>query len=301
VAVTVERDGPVAWVRLANPPTHLLRSADLGALRRALAELVPDPGCRVVVVAGPPGATPRQLDPSDARAMADAAPPWVPPSWVRWSAAALARSRLLQRALDALPTARVAFLDFLVVARLLEDPRAISLAALTGPVFGGGMELALCCDLRVASDAPDTWLAQPEAVAGVMAGFGATQRLPRLLGTARALELLLLGEAIDPHQALAWGLVQRVLDAQRFDEALSALAQRLARRPPAAVAGTLAAVHQGMGRPLARGLDVELAQVQRVWQSPQAHAGLARVATLADDPSVHDLPLPELLERFETL
>lgn len=299
MSVALERRGAVAWLRVSNPPTHLLRAHDLGALRRHLVALESDDEVRVVVLAGGPGCTPRQLHPGDALAMAQAAPPYVPPRLVFAAVALLRRVPMLQRVVDRLPTPHVAFLDFLLCADVLEGSRLLSVAALAGPVFGGGLELALCCDLRVASDADDTWLAQPEALAGVMAGFGGTQRLPRLVGKARALQLLLLGDAVRPAEAERMGLVQQVVPAATLEEEVQAMAERLASRPTAAALGTHRAVHQGLQGTLARGLAIELGAVQRVWARPEAREGLGKVSTLAGDPSLYELPLPELLHRFE--
>ncbi|MEQ1501568.1 MAG: enoyl-CoA hydratase/isomerase family protein, partial [Myxococcota bacterium] len=188
---------------------------------------------------------------------------------------------------------RTALQNLVRATDALEAPGIVSVAAIDGPAFGGGMELALACDLRVASDRPDAWLAQPEVLGGVMAGFGATWRLPRLIGAARALELLVLGEAIDPHRAAAWGLVNRVLPAATFQDDVWALARRLATRPAGAVAGTKRALGRGPWR--------ELAEVLTVWSSPDADRGLARaavtIATEAARPTRR--PLPELLAELE--
>src|SRR6476659_3007225 len=82
------------------------------------------------------------------------------------------------------------------------------IAALNGVALGGGLELALVCDLRVA--APHAMLALPETTLGIIPGAGGTQRLPRVVGEARAKEMILLGRRLTAHEALAWGLVNRV-------------------------------------------------------------------------------------------
>ena len=85
-----------------------------------------------------------------------------------------------------------------------------TVAAIVGPALGGGLELALVCDVRVA--AATATLAMPEVRLGVLPGGGATQRLPRLLGTARAKDLLLTGRRISGAEAQAWGLVDHVVE-----------------------------------------------------------------------------------------
>ncbi|HHO51619.1 MAG TPA: enoyl-CoA hydratase/isomerase family protein [Deltaproteobacteria bacterium] len=302
--VEIVREQRVAWVCYTNGDTDLLDPEGLVALRRALASLVSDPGVRVVVLTGRPGRFPIQLDPGEARQMAEAAPPLGPFAGiaVRILAAALHRLPWLQRLLDGGGPAalrRVAYANLLVCAALLERSDTISVAALEGPVYGGGMELALCCDLRVCSDAADTWLAQPEVLAGVMAGFGATQRLPRLVGTARALELLLLCEAVGPGEAARIGLVNRVLPADGFRGAVGALAHRLASRPALAAAATKRAVRQALGPP---DPGVEARQMMGVWRSAEASRGLQRASeALSEALEQPQRPLlPQLLERFES-
>lgn len=151
------------------------------------------------------------------------------------------------------------------------------------------MELALRCDLRLCSDRSQ--LAQPEVLAGVMAGFGATERLPRIVGPARALELLLLCEAVDPATAAAIGLVNRVLPTEGFEDAVQVLAERLARRPAAAVAATKRAVRTGD----------EVREMLAVWRSPEARSGLERVSLMVREEleRPEPRPLPELLAAME--
>lgn len=298
--VRVEQRDRVAWVRYSREPGDLLDPEGLRELRRALVRLERDPEVRVLVLAGEPGRFPRQMDPDEGQRMADEAPP-IPAGVARLASWLLRTVPALQRLLDLGPARRSAFLDLLLCAEVLERGDQVSVAAIDGPAFGGGMELALCCDLRFCSDGPETFLAQPEVLAGVMAGFGATQRLPRLVGVSRALELLLLCEAVDPQAALALGLVNRVLPAEGFEEAVQGLAARLASRPARAVAATKRAVRNGVDKPLRAGLTEELRQMRGVWASDEARAGLRRTserirAELAE-PRLR--PLPELLRAFE--
>ncbi len=106
----------------------------------------------------------------------------------------------------------------------------ISVAAVHGAAVGGGFELALACDLRVAGPAARFWL--PETGMGLIPSAGGCTRLPRLVGRARAKSLILGGQVLDAREALAWGLVSRIADDPRA-EAL-AWAERIARRDPTA-------------------------------------------------------------------
>ncbi|HOX25129.1 MAG TPA: enoyl-CoA hydratase-related protein [Candidatus Krumholzibacteria bacterium] len=118
-------------------------------------------------------------------------------------------------------------------------------AAIGGFALGGGLELALACTIRWAADSARLGL--PETGLGLIPGFGGTQRLPRLVGRGRALEMILGGEPITADQALAWGLVTRVLPrAEVLPQALD-LAARLACRPAVALRAALKAVNEGAG------------------------------------------------------
>lgn len=130
-----------------------------------------------------------------------------------------------------------------------------SVAALHGYVLGGGLELALCCDLRVAAE--DTEFGQPEINLGSIPAGGATQRLPRLIGTARALELLLTGDRIAAAEAYRLGLVNRVVPRETLMATATALAETLAAKAPLAVRYLREAVYRGLDLPLEDGLRLE--------------------------------------------
>lgn len=132
------------------------------------------------------------------------------------------------------------------------------IAAINGYALGGGLELAMACHLRVA--AANARLGQPELKLGIVPGFGGTQRLPRLIGKARALELLLTGDPIGAEEAREIGLVNRVVEPDRLLEEAGALARRILRNGPMAVALTLQAVNQGCEMPLEAALAWEASQ-----------------------------------------
>jgi enoyl-CoA hydratase/carnithine racemase len=130
------------------------------------------------------------------------------------------------------------------------------IAAIHGYCFGGGMEIALACDLRVA--APGSIFALPEVDLGLIPGAGATQRLPRMIGMDRALELVLTGERVDALKAFELGMITRLAasDESLQEEALL-LAARIAAKPPTAVAYGKEAVRRGLELPLSAGLQLE--------------------------------------------
>ena len=129
-------------------------------------------------------------------------------------------------------------------------------AAINGVAFGGGLELALICDLRIAS--PSARLGLPETTLGIIPGAGGTQRLPRVVGEARAKEMILLGRPITADVALAWGLVNRITPAgvNIVDDAVEWLAP-IASGAPIAQAAALEAIDWSFDCSLTQGLELE--------------------------------------------
>src|SRR5580765_626363 len=129
------------------------------------------------------------------------------------------------------------------------------IARIQGFALGGGLELAMCCHLRIGSDKAK--IGQPEINLGLLPGFGGTQRLLRLAGRSAALELCLLGASIDAARAFALGLVNRVVPAEKLDEEVDAIAGQLAASAPHALAGILDAVLIGGDGSIDAGLEYE--------------------------------------------
>lgn len=130
------------------------------------------------------------------------------------------------------------------VFQALEDSPKPVIAAVNGYALGGGLELALACDFRIAAAAAK--LGQPEITLANLPGWGGTQRLPRIIGESAAKDLILTGRLVDAAEARSLGLVQRVTDGPAIDAALE-LARDLATRAPAALAGAKAAIHAARG------------------------------------------------------
>lgn len=126
------------------------------------------------------------------------------------------------------------------------------IAAVNGYALGGGCELAMCCDIRIASD--KARFGQPEVALGVVAAFAGTQRLPRLIGKGRAKELLFTGDQIDAGEAYRLGLVNKVVPHGQLLSAAKELAQKIMSRGPVAVQLCKAAVNEGLD------MDLESAQ-----------------------------------------
>ena len=141
-------------------------------------------------------------------------------------------------------------------ALLAEQPQP-TIAALHGHVVGRGLEVALTCDLRVAAD--DVMLSLPEVNLGMIPASGGTQRLPRLIGEARALHLVLTTERLDAATALTWGLVTRVVPGAELATAAQALGERLADSAPLALRYARRAIQEGSHLSLPDGLHLEAA------------------------------------------
>lgn len=125
------------------------------------------------------------------------------------------------------------------------------IAAINGYALGGGCELAMACTLRVAAETAR--LGQPEIALGLLPGYGGTQRLPRLVGSGRALELMLTGAPIDAQEAWRIGLVNRVVPRDELMPQAVELARKIAAQAPIAVRYILAAVREGLGMTLVDG------------------------------------------------
>jgi len=130
-----------------------------------------------------------------------------------------------------------------------------SIAAINGYALGGGLELAMACTLRLAAETAK--LGQPEVALGIIPGYGGTQRLSRLVGAGRALEMLLSGDPIDAREAHRIGLVNRVVPPAELLPAAEALARTLLLRGPVALRYVLQAVQEGLQMGLAEGLSTE--------------------------------------------
>ncbi|MGO9356216.1 MAG: crotonase/enoyl-CoA hydratase family protein [Xanthobacteraceae bacterium] len=159
-----------------------------------------------------------------------------------------------------------------MTARLENFPKPV-IAAVNGLAFGGGCEITEAVHLAVASDRAT--FAKPEIRLAMPPTFGGTQRLPRLVGRKRAFELLLTGDPFPAARALEIGLVNRVVAHEDLLEQARALAARIIRHSPTAVAAILAAVSRGLNVGIAEGLQIESEQFARLAPTRDLREGLA--------------------------
>ena len=238
--VTLERrDDGLAVVTLANPKVNALSSALLRQLRDIALELTDDPP-RAVLLTGGPKVFAAGADISEFAGPDEAAE----------------IGRCFLEALEA-------------VAAI---PRA-TLAAIGGFALGGGCELALACDLRIASERAR--FGQPEILLGIIPGGGGTQRLARLVGPARAKDMIFSGRQVRADEALAMGLVDRVVPTEEFEVAALAWAEELAAGPGVVVGLAKRAIDEGLDGDLAAGLRLEQDLFVESFRTEDSQIGVA--------------------------
>jgi enoyl-CoA hydratase len=245
-AILASRAGPLTTLTLNRPEKlNALDRSALRSLRDALARAAADPETRAVALAG---AGERAFcvgaDLAEVRTLTPAE--------------ALDFARLGQSVCDA-----VAGLDVLTVALL------------RGHALGGGLELALACDVRIA--ARGARLGLPEVNVGLLPGWGGTQRLPRLVGMALAREMVLTGEAVAADEALRIGLVNRVVEPGGMAEATEALVQKISSRSPVPLRLAKEAL-RGAWPGLEEGLARERALFANLFSTEDTREGLAAFA-----------------------
>jgi enoyl-CoA hydratase/carnithine racemase len=155
----------------------------------------------------------------------------------------------------------------------LESAAQPVLAVVNGYALGGGCELALACDLILASDKAQFGL--PELSLGIIPGWGGTQRLERRIGYGRARDMIFTGRRILAEEALTWGLADRVYTHDTLRNEATALARTLATKAPAALAASKRALREGADLPLAEGLKLETEIFSRLWEREERVAAMS--------------------------
>ncbi|MEA2246668.1 MAG: hypothetical protein QOH46_1197 [Solirubrobacteraceae bacterium] len=158
------------------------------------------------------------------------------------------------------------------LARIAEIPK-VFIAQIEGHALGGGLEIALACDLRFGARGAYK-LGVPEVTLGLLPGNGGTQRLPRLIGASRALELMVTGRTLSPGEAHAYGILNRLLAAREVAAETRGYAQRLTAGATRAIGQIKLAVYEGMDKPLAEGLEGERRRIAELFDSQDAAEGM---------------------------
>jgi enoyl-CoA hydratase len=256
-----ERRGRVLVVRVDHPPHNFMTAGMVRELDQLVRSLRRDRSVGAVVITGKPdGLFITHYDIAEILASVESAgvavPPWL--TGVLLRVAGPVRRVPGLRALAERTPLRGLFELYRIHDLFLRMNRAdkVFIVAINGPATGGGCELSLACDLRYMADA-DIGIGLPEMTVGFNPGAGGTQRLPRAVGTGRALEMMLEGRTLSPREALDAGLVHAVLTPERLEAEAIAAATRLARRSPESIRSLKRAVYEGAGSSMRRGLAGE--------------------------------------------
>ncbi|WP_431285085.1 enoyl-CoA hydratase/isomerase family protein [Humitalea sp. 24SJ18S-53] len=230
--------GGIAWVTLNRPAKlNAVNAAMRAALGRAARMAAEDAQVRVVVLRG---AGPRAFCAGADIHEFDEVP----------SAAEARQSRMTARWLQP-----------------LEELRKPVLASIHGYCLGGGLEMALACDIRICAE--DASFGFPETGLGMLTGVGGSQRLPRAVGTALAMDMMLTGDRISAGRALTAGLVTRIVPPAALAAETEALARQLAARSPLALAFAKEAIHAAQDLPLQDGLRLETDLLSLLLNTPE--------------------------------
>ena len=156
---------------------------------------------------------------------------------------------------------------------LMESIGIPTIAVVNGVCVGGGTELALACTMRVAS--PDARFGLPEVGIGIMPGYGGTQRLPRLVGEGRAMEIVLSSELIDAQEAYRIGIVNQIFAKESLRQDAVRFAQKFSQKGAISLRLAMQAVHHGMEVPLEQGLQLEANLAGMTWATEDSREGAA--------------------------
>lgn len=245
MAVRLERDGLVGVILLDRPPANSYDYDFLRELGAAIDDARVDEDVRAVVVAS--ASEKFFCAGADLKAFAAGSP--------------------RRRAMTALLGNEV--------FRKMEATPLVFVAAVSGHALGGGLELAMACDLRFAARGPYK-LGLTETNLGLFPGTGGTQRLPRLVGLARGIDLIANGSTFGPEEAAEYGVVDRLLeDGPSCLEEAKAYARKLAAGPSEAIGRAKVAAQMGYGSPLDLGLAIEREAIARIFVSEDAQEGIA--------------------------
>lgn len=256
-----ERRGRVLVVRIDHPPHNFMTAEMVHELQRVVHSLRDDRSVGAVVITGKPddlyvthydvGEILRSVQRAGI-----AAPPWLTAIVLR-VVGAVRRVPIVRDLAERTPMAAV-FELYRIHDLFLEMNRSdkVFIAAINGPATGGGCELSLACDVRLMAD-KDIAIGLPEMTVDFNPGAGGTQRLPRLVGVGRALQMMLEGRTLSPREALDHGLIGAAVPPDQVKDAAIHMGERLARRAPEAIRSLKRSVYEGGSLPLAQGLAVE--------------------------------------------
>ncbi|WP_062993149.1 enoyl-CoA hydratase/isomerase family protein [Nocardia anaemiae] len=294
--IELARNGRVLTATIVAPPLNFVTPAVVRDLDRLTTVADTDDTVGAIVLTG--GLPGRFLTHADPRALtgmlalphpfipARAGAPLIPV--LNTSLRLPGAARMLERFGGGLGTGMVWGYRWKRTTMRMNRSRVVYLAAINGPALGGGHEIALACDIRYAADAEHVKLGQIESIADLIPGGGATQRLPRLIGAAKAIELTLEGGPLSAQEGLRLGLVHRLTAEDELLAETQATAARLGARNPVVIKELKRAIYFGTDRSLSRSLNRELAAFLSTGSSKAAtrtqHAFFDDLDRLGDTP-----------------
>ncbi|MEW6243689.1 MAG: enoyl-CoA hydratase-related protein [Bacillota bacterium] len=240
--IIVEKEARIAVITINRPPANALNAEAIAEIRQALTELEQDDEVRAIIFTGAG-------------------------NYIFIAGADIGQFTTLdmEKGLELIKAGQETF----TAIELLKKP---VIAAINGLCLGGGMELAMACDFRIMADSAK--MGQPEINLGIIPGWGGTQRLPRLVGKTRAMELLLTGDQIKSQDALRYGLVNKVVPDNELMATAKNIARRLSMQAPLAIAAIKKVVFDGLGMDLRSALALEGETFIEVFQTEDAQEGI---------------------------
>jgi enoyl-CoA hydratase/carnithine racemase len=243
--IRTEVEDGVATLTIDHPPVNSFNTEVINELGEAVDELLADDGVRAIVITG--GGTNAFVAGAD-----------IPEI-----------KKLLGQEGGLKMAAEAGHTLFVKIERATKPV----IAAIDGFCLGGGMELAMACHMRICSDR--TRLGQPEINLGIIPGWGGTQRLPRLVGRGKAIELILTGDMIRAQEAYSIGLVNKVVPAGAVVKEARGLARKIASKSRLPTAAALRAVVSGADVPIAEGLKIETEEFVGLQDTEDALEGVS--------------------------
>lgn len=244
MAVSYTREGNIGYITLDNPPANSYEYTFMEELGRAIQSSANDEDARVVILRSA--------------------------SERFFSAGADIKAFNENSARDNMRMIELAHENLAYIA---EIPK-VFIAQVNATALGGGLEMALACDLRFGAEG-DYPVGLPEATLGLLPGNGGTQRLPRLIGASRALELMVTGRRISPREAYEIGIFNHLFPAEKLAGKTREYAETLAAGATRAIGAIKLAVHRGMDRPLQQGLEIERELVEPLFEGEEAREGIS--------------------------
>ncbi len=240
--VSYTEDGPIAIVTISNPPKNVLTIPLIEAFETVVEDLEKKEGIKAIVITG---SGPIFIAGADIKVIASIKSPEAGEALARRGQALFNK---------------------------IEQMQKVVIAAINGYCLGGGMELAMACHLRILGDR--VRMGQPEINLGIIPGFGGTQRLPRIVGQAKAIELILSGDMINAEEAKRIGLANKVVPEGEVLKQALGLAKKIASKSRSAIEAIMKAIEEGMNEPLSIGLGREAQLFGQICQTEDMREGI---------------------------